>query len=69
MHKIGLKSLQEYKQTTFSDAGFLGVLRVNSYGKYGDLGGSESSFFLTGGYRNKFVTTARRQLTGNDYGT
>ena len=31
--KIGLKSLQEYsvddiKQTTFSDAGFLGVLRV-----------------------------------------
>ena len=31
--KIGLKSLQEYsaddiKQTTFSDAGFLGILRV-----------------------------------------
>ena len=33
MHEIGLKSLQEYsaddRQTTFSDAGFCGVLRVN----------------------------------------
>ena len=27
--KIGLKSLQEYQQMTFSDASFLGVLRVN----------------------------------------
>ena len=34
--KIGFKSLQEYsaddkKQTTFSDAGFLGILRVKDF--------------------------------------
>ena len=54
--KIGLKSLQEYsaddiKQTTFSDAGFLGILRVNTkhaLGKFSRWQIDIMSFILQG---------------------